>query len=237
MYKKLLFALLAVFCVSLVAAPHDAFAQKKGKKSKAEKAKEKREIKKWKKKLKAMDPLKFRDMVEDYGAIRGQASGLKRQVEEQQGELEQLRAQVAAKDDEVAQMQQRMQEMAQRQKPQDVSSNASTQWDKGIVFKVQIGAFRDKDLTKFTETGNFWAEDKDGVKKYTIGNFREYWEADAFKKYLREMGVKDAWIVSYENGVRTDIKDVLEQGGGAGAAAKPAGSSSEEETGGFVDDF
>ena len=35
-------------------------------------------------------------------------------------------------------------------------------------------------------------------------------EADTFKKYLREMGVKDAWIVSFKDGQRVPIKDVLE---------------------------
>ena len=44
----------------------------------------------------------------------------------------------------------------------------------------------------------------------TIGIFRDYWEADTFKKYLREMGVKDAWIVPFKDNVRVEIKDVLE---------------------------
>ncbi|MCS6833093.1 MAG: hypothetical protein NZ521_05940, partial [Flammeovirgaceae bacterium] len=55
-----------------------------------------------------------------------------------------------------------------------------------------------------------WVEEEDGVKKYTIAYFRDYWEADTFKKYMREMGVKDAWIVAYENNVRRDIKQVLD---------------------------
>ena len=46
--------------------------------------------------------------------------------------------------------------------------------------------------------------------RYTLGEFRDYWEADKFKKYLREMGVKDAWIVPYKDGKRVPIKDVLE---------------------------
>ena len=48
------------------------------------------------------------------------------------------------------------------------------------------------------------------MNKYTIGVFKDYWEADTFKKYVREMGVRDAWIVSYRDGQRVDIKDVLE---------------------------
>jgi hypothetical protein len=81
-----------------------------------------------------------------------------------------------------------------------------------VIFKVQIGSFKNKDLAKyFNNNPNFSGDiDEDGSKKYTLGYFREYWEADTFKKYLREMGVKDAWIVSYKDGKRVSIKDVLE---------------------------
>ena len=83
--------------------------------------------------------------------------------------------------------------------------------DSGVVFKVQIGAFRNKDLSKyFDNTENFSGETEDGVQKITLGRFSDYWEADTFKKYLREMGVNDAWIVPYKDGVRVAMKDVLE---------------------------
>ena len=83
---------------------------------------------------------------------------------------------------------------------------------KGVVFKVQIGVFRNKDLSKYLDKGeNFSGEmDDKGLRKYSLGIFRDYWEADTFKKYLREMGVKDAWIVSFRDGQRVPIKEVLE---------------------------
>jgi hypothetical protein len=85
-------------------------------------------------------------------------------------------------------------------------------FSKGVVFKVQIGAFKNKDLAKYFENNpNFGGEVKEGEpQKMTIGIFRDYWEADTFKKYMREMGVKDAWIVPYKDGTRVEIKDVLE---------------------------
>jgi cell division septal protein FtsQ len=85
-------------------------------------------------------------------------------------------------------------------------------FSKGIVFKVQIGAFKNKDLAKYFENNpNLGGEVKEGEpQKITIGIFRDYWEADTFKKYMREMGVKDAWIVPYKDGERVEIKDVLE---------------------------
>ena len=89
---------------------------------------------------------------------------------------------------------------------------ARKKYDQGVVFKVQIGAFRNKDLTKYFDNNpNFSGEvDEDGQKKYTLGYFTDYWEANNFKKYLRKMAVKDAWIVSYKDGERVPIKDVLE---------------------------
>jgi hypothetical protein len=85
-------------------------------------------------------------------------------------------------------------------------------FSKGVVFKVQIGAFKNKDLAKYFENNpNFGGEVKENEpQKITIGIFRDYWEADKFKKYMREMGVKDAWIVPYRDGQRVEIKDVLE---------------------------
>ena len=81
----------------------------------------------------------------------------------------------------------------------------------GIVFKVQIGAFEKKDMSKFFDNNPmFSGQDENGLQKITVGFFKDYWEADTLKKYLREMGVKDAWIVPFKDGTRVPIKDVLE---------------------------
>lgn len=84
----------------------------------------------------------------------------------------------------------------------------------GIVFKVQVGAFRNKDLSKYFENNpNFGGEagkEPTDPQRINIGIFKIYWEADKFKKYLREMGVKDAWIVPYRDGNRIEIRDVLD---------------------------
>lgn len=82
----------------------------------------------------------------------------------------------------------------------------------GVVFKVQVGEFKNKDLSKYLDNNkNFSGDiDSDGQRKYTLGLFADYWEADNFKKLLREMGVTDAWVVAYKAGQRVSIKDVLE---------------------------
>lgn len=84
----------------------------------------------------------------------------------------------------------------------------------GVVFKVQVGAFRKKDLSKYFDNNpNFGGEagkEPTDPQRINIGVFRNYWEADKFKKYLREMGVKDAWVVPYRDGTRIEIRDVLD---------------------------
>lgn len=82
----------------------------------------------------------------------------------------------------------------------------------GLVYKVQIGAFRNYDITKyFNRHDNFSGTvDEDGTMRYTLGAFSDYWEADKFKSYLRNMGVNGAWLVAYKDGKRVSMKDARE---------------------------
>jgi hypothetical protein len=183
---------------------------------------EKAEQKEWAKKLKTLKPLDYKRMVEEKGQLEQAA-------QEAKSNLETCTSTQAAKDEEIIKLRSNVDTLqaqlaaapaktatgatskttAKQGKTQ--SGGASTA-KPGLVFKVQIGSFRNKDLTKyFNNTKNFSGDvDADGTKKYTLGEFAEYWEADNFKKYLREMGVKDAWVVSYKDGNRIPIKDALE---------------------------
>ncbi len=84
---------------------------------------------------------------------------------------------------------------------------------KGIIFKVQMGARYDLDLKDvlIDEVNHETLEQEvaEGLYKYTIGHFRNYWEADKLKKGLRSMGIELAWIVPYKDGERVLLKEVL----------------------------
>jgi len=86
---------------------------------------------------------------------------------------------------------------------------------KGIIFKVQMGAYRKRDLAHLTEERSaqeaFGQEQIEGINMYTLRHFRDYWKADAFKKELRAMGLKDAWIVAFKEGQRVPLKEVLQE--------------------------
>ena len=80
----------------------------------------------------------------------------------------------------------------------------------GVLFKVQIGAYNNLDLSSYANHSNFGLEkDTDGTLKYTLGIFKSYPDAESFKNMMRDMGVKGAWIVSYKDGERVDISEVI----------------------------
>jgi len=176
----------------------------------------KKETKEWKKRLKKLTPESYKKLLDDQKSLQSQVSSLR-------SELNKVDDRIAEKDDQIVDYQSRVadlrQELSRAQKASAASKNVAPSRDvggsidenQGVVFKVQIGAFTKKDLSKYLDNAkNFSGEEEGGVRKYTIGVFKDYWEADSFKKYLREMGVKDAWIVSYKDGQRVPIKDVLE---------------------------
>jgi hypothetical protein len=193
--------ILLTLCMCICFLSTSSYAQKRNK-SKEDKA----VAKEWKKKAKNLDPLTYKSMVEEQAKLRAESSELNAQMLT-------FEEQMSAKDTQISRLQAELKE-TQARIAEEQSSNVTGKRVnvKGVVFKVQIGAFRNKDLTKYFENNqNFSGDvDQDGVKKYTIGYFGDYWEADTFKKYLRSMGVKDAWIVPYKDGKRVNIKDVLE---------------------------
>ncbi len=170
-----------------------------------------KEKKEWKKKQKGMDPEEFKNLIEENSSLQaklstlnGELSGLQTRLSDREAQNADLKSQVNSLETKL------LASEANEDEAMDVTGN-KTRSTKGVVFKVQIGAYKNKDLSKYQDQGeSFSAEAVEGVEKYTLGSFTDYWEADKFKKHLRQMGVKDAWIVPYKDGTRVAIKDVLE---------------------------
>ena len=171
----------------------------------------KNEVKEWKKRAKLLvkNPEKYKQLLDENKSLKGQVTSLRTELNNVDDRIAEKDEQILSYQSQVADLRNELSK-SQAQKPsQNVKGNIDV--SKGVVFKVQIGAFTQKDLSKYLDNAvNFAGEEENGVRKYTIGVFRDYWEADTFKKYLREMGVKDAWIVSYRDGRRVPIKEVLE---------------------------
>ena len=170
--------------------------------------------KEWEKKKKEMDPLEFKRIVDENASLQSKSADLQSQLDSKNQTVESLNQEIATLKAAAEHSAATTIAVPKETNETDISSNAqkSNPNTGGLIFKVQIGAFRDKDLTKYFENNkNFSGDvDGDGTKKYTLGFFTDYWEAENFKKYLRDMGVKDAWIVAYKGNTRVEIKDALE---------------------------
>src|SRR5882757_1725737 len=194
-------------CLALIFSGATVFAQL----SKAEK-------KEWKKKAKEFkkNPAALKQLTDDKQVADVSVTDLSGQVKTLQSTVSDKNAKIAELEDQISRMRSELNsakaELAQLKANPVISP---MDFSKGVVFKVQVGAFKNKDLSKYFDNNpNFGGEAaaKDGAdpQRITIGIFRDYWEADTFKKYMRDMGVKDAWIVPYRDGARVDIKDVME---------------------------
>ncbi len=194
-------------CLALIFSGTQVFAQLS-----------KKEKKEWKKKAKEYktNPAALKQLTEDKQTADNSVVDLSGQVKSLQSTISDKDARIAELEDQISRMRSELNatkaELAQLRSAPPINP---MDFSKGVVFKVQVGAFKNKDLSKYFDNNpNFGGEaaDKDSnePQKITIGIFRDYWEADTFKKYMREMGVKDAWIVPYKDGVRVEIKDVLE---------------------------
>lgn len=177
----------------------------------------KQEQKEWKKKAK-----EYKKNPEELKDLEAANRSLNSEVSKLTNENKSLQSQLSDRDAKISELNQDLTKLrsdlaAARAEVNELRRSASAEPQRkgvtpGVAFKVQIGAFRNKDLSKYFEQHeNFAGEkDADGAQKITLMEFKDYWEADTFKKYMREMGVKDAWIVSYKDGVRVPLKDVLE---------------------------
>ena len=194
------------------------------------------ELKEWKTKLKDLGPEGLKELTDENEGNKVKVTNLEARVtnlEQEKGDLKQelqdLKDALARKEAQVKEAEAKAAAAAVVEEPTETMASTTpttpstattknttpatkTAIQKGVVFKVQIGSFKKVDITKyFNRNKNFSGDvDEDGTMKYTLGMFDDYWEADAFKKYLRAMGVKDAWIVAYKDGKRANIKDVLE---------------------------
>ncbi|MBP6390926.1 MAG: PD40 domain-containing protein [Flavobacteriales bacterium] len=94
----------------------------------------------------------------------------------------------------------------------------------GLVFKVQIGAFRDpvpqqlfNDLSPVTgeRTAN-------GLMRYTAGMFVNFDNADEAKASVRDRGYRDAFVVAYLDGKRITLREARDLATARAAEQAPA---------------
>ncbi len=74
---------------------------------------------------------------------------------------------------------------------------------KGTVYKVQIGLYKNFSINKYFDAPRFIGyEEVDGLNRYIISYFPDEEIAKSFVSDVRKMGIKDAFVSKYIDGVR-----------------------------------
>jgi hypothetical protein len=215
--------LLGALLFAIVSNP--AFAKKQ---QNTELKKQKAEIRTWKQRKAAMRPLQLKDLIEENHKLKTSNQKLAAEIKATNEELQkliELKLQIEAQknghskqgtetpgDGDEGEGIMGSDEFSKNDWIIDKNGRA---YIKGLIFKVQIGAYKKRDLGNVLEGTSpkevFEQERSAGVNMYTLRHFRDYWKANQFKKELRSMGLKDAWIVAFKDGKRVPLKDVLQE--------------------------
>ncbi len=81
----------------------------------------------------------------------------------------------------------------------------------GLVFRIQIGAFvfHKPDLVD-ENVPDMAIVKNDGFNKFVVGGFRELETAEYVRSEVQKLGIDDAWVVPYIDGVRVSMKEANE---------------------------
>jgi hypothetical protein len=83
----------------------------------------------------------------------------------------------------------------------------------GMVFKVQIGAYRKPQNFKYPNLQEFGKADvvdyADGITRFTQQEFQTVNKAEVFRQKVIAKGQKDAWIVAFINGKRYTLEELI----------------------------
>lgn len=167
-------------------------------------------IKKWKDKKKKMSVEEYEKMKKELKDLNVEVPLAKKRIESGNDKLVTLKNKYALKQKELNNIKEDCNEVV-------VSPIKQDDFSKGVVFKVQIGAFeknvKEGDIPLSTDF-QVGAESEEQFYKIYAGYFRDYGQARVFKDYLKEMGAKEVFIVGFNDNVRVnDIKQALEQAG------------------------
>ncbi|MFL5762805.1 MAG: hypothetical protein ACJ77K_02615 [Bacteroidia bacterium] len=96
-----------------------------------------------------------------------------------------------------------------------VDASNKMEVDSGVVYKVQIGAFKDEvpldianKFLKIAKKGIKNYKDENGLTIYTVGVYKSYEEANRVKgEVAQEAEITDAFIVAYNNGAKISVEE------------------------------
>ncbi len=183
--KTFAFVLISLFAVSSVQAQ---------KLSKTEKKKLKKELKQYKK-----NPITYKKAKEK----------AKIEIDERDETIVELTKQLDQQNMRLRQMQDSLDAMGKKYR--NLLAQGSTKVPDGTVYAVQIGYFELLQLDEFnSRVRTIRAENQEGGKRYVIGYFTNLNQAKQFGEEIKTIGIDDAFVSQYINGVRNMTFDAQE---------------------------
>ncbi len=200
------------------------------KQQKATLKQQKEALKAWKKRKAAMPPMQLKALIEENDRLKRQVKEIWT-TQEALKEMLKFKARLLAQKEEQRRLAVEDAQKSALSAQEDsahsaIGSSGSSKYEwamdedgryyiKGIIFKVQIGAYKQRDLQyvlEGEENQEIFVQEKSGdLNRYTLMYFRDYWQANRFKKELRAMGLKDAFVVAFQDGKHAPLEAVLSE--------------------------
>jgi len=201
---------LLIFCCCFGLLAINVDAQSLSKQEKKEWKKRAKQYKKNPAALKALSE-EAQDLRSDVSELEAEANQLRQQNQSLQANYDQQVARATSLQAELNEMTIKLQEaqMAMQSKQNSEVETSATNL-RGVIYRVQIGAYENRQLDEeLVTTENLSLEEQANLQKIVVGQFRDYYKAQELRDKLKTIGIKGAWIVSYRDGVRVPIEDAL----------------------------
>lgn len=174
------------------------------------------ERKEWKKKAKEYkrNPAALKALSESVEQYKQEANEYAAQINEMEADKANRRSQLAQLERENAQLKDKLAATMNELDQYKMSAPSQPQIGpsmNGVVFRVQIGAFKKLNVPSTLDgaNDNMDLETADGFQKIIIGNFPDIESADALRTYMQKLGIVDAWVVAYQDGMRVPVNTVV----------------------------
>lgn len=198
--------LLTIFFLSLSILMAGQIQAQSKKLTKQEKKELKAKLKDYKK-----NPDALLSLEDDLDRYRKENQQLQAQTAQAQAESSRKDSKIASLEQEVDQLNMgiRTAQESIRQLNAEKSMGSQGPDMSGLIFRVQIGAYGKSNMAANLdkENDNMDLETVDGLQKIIIGMFRDMGEADQLRSYMQKIGIKDAWVVPYRDGVRISMEE------------------------------
>lgn len=83
----------------------------------------------------------------------------------------------------------------------------------GLIYKVQIGAYRHPENFKYPQVAEYGPAEiigyPDGITRFTLKQFNSIKDAEAFRQQVIAKGIKDAWITAVYKGERKTLEELI----------------------------